>query len=236
MKIIAFPFAGGNKYAYTFLNALLAPLDISMDVLEYPGRGDRIKESFCTSIEAILEDLFPQVLQTISEEEDYIIYGHSMGALVAYLVCKKIEESSVRNPKKLVVSGRKAPGVIKTNKIGQLPSQEFWKELMKLGGIPKEIEHETVLKDFFESILRSDISIVENYEHDVSSGKPLQTPIDVQYGSEELENESDFEDWKQETISVARLKEFSGNHFFIYEHAQDIIDHFRTPFQIVTQG
>lgn len=232
MKVIAFPFAGGNKYSYNFLNSFLAPFNISMEVFEYSGRGDRINESLCDSIDSIVKDLLPRVLKRITEEDDYIIYGHSMGALVGYLINCKIEELSFKNPLRLIVSGRKSPSTEREQKISQLLSDEFWIELIKLGGIPDEIEK--LLRDFFEPILRADFQVVENYTH--KTDVPLKIPIDVLYGNEELENESDFQNWKKETTNIVELKEFNGNHFFIYEHAQDIANHFIRTFQIGTQS
>lgn len=222
MKILAFLYAGGNKYSYNFLKPYLEK-NIRFEVFEYAGRGNRISEKPLDSIDAIVDDLWYPISKAIDTEEPYVFYGHSMGALVAYLLCQRIQNNALKEPEKLIVSGRKAPRVARDKKIWQYPKDRFWKELIALGGIPKEMQEEASLRDFFEPIIKADFKAVEQYTF--KSGKPLNIPIDVLYGDEEKENESDFADWEKETTKEVTYHSFQGNHFFIHIYAQDIAKH-----------
>lgn len=219
MTIIAFPYAGGNKFAYNFLKQHFKE-SVNLEVFEYAGRGNRISEDLMYSVDDILDDLWPKVLKTIEKGDPYIIYGHSMGALVAFLLCHKIKGANLIQPLKLVVSGRKIPTLSKENKISDYPSEDFWNELVSLGGLPKGVMDEMALKDFFEPILRADFKAVEEFYFEKM--EKLKIPMHVLYGDEELENENDFSDWKHETIEKITFHSFKGNHFFIHNHAEDI--------------
>ena len=232
MKIIAFPFAGGNKMSYNFFQSPLLDRAMSIKVLEYP-RGIRFSECTLRTIDITIDALFGNFAKLIQEESNYIIYGHSMGALIGYLVCKRIEKLGLKKPLKLVVSGRSAPSIRNKETRYDLSSDQFWEKILELGGISEEILKERELKDFFEPILRADFKAVETY---VYSGKAnLTIPIDVIHGSEE-KIEADVLGWKEETSAEVTFTELKGNHFFIYDHAEFFVDLFKKSFdQSITE-
>lgn len=222
MKVLAFPFAGGNKYSFDFLKPYLNP-KIQFEVLEYAGRGNRVSEKPIDSIDSVVDDLWLNTLNFI-KEESYIIYGHSMGALIAFLLCHEIQKKGLKKPFKLIVSGKKAPQAKREEKIWNYPSEQFWKKLISLGGIPEEIQNESTLREFFEPIIRVDFKVVEEFffqRRDL-----LDIPIEVLYGDKEFDRENDFLDWNLETSGGVTFYKFRGNHFFIHDYAQDIANHF----------
>lgn len=225
MKVIAFPFAGGNCYSFEFLRPHLDKRGIELSVLEYPGRGRRIKERLSHSIAEIATDAFERLEKAISNTGEYLIYGHSMGALIGYLVSKKLEKSPLSKPEKLIVSGREAPCCKQAPEIrSNLESDAFWQEVADLGGVPEEVLKADELKEFYEPILRSDFSAVESFDN--SDTEKLNIPIDVFYGCDEgLEYHPEVDSWNEATAKQVRIYEKSGDHFFIYEHATAIADH-----------
>jgi surfactin synthase thioesterase subunit len=224
MKIIAFPFAGGNKFSYEFLNKIIPP-HINMTVLEYPGRGMRIREPLLDNLETILEDGMKRFSEIVDNKEKYIIWGHSMGALIGYLLCQRIQqEGRYPLPTKLIVSGKSAPSIGKKQPISHLASSSFWEEISQLGGVPKEILEDQQLTDFYEPILKSDLRIIEQYNY--IKNEPLSVSIDVFYGSEEKLKESDIFEWKNESSKEVHIYEFPGDHFFIYNHGDFFRNHF----------
>ncbi|AGC75273.1 surfactin synthase thioesterase subunit [Nonlabens dokdonensis] len=222
MKVLAFPFAGGNKYSFDFLRPNLNQ-KIQFKVLEYAGRGERISEKPMESIDSIVDDLWQSTLNFI-KDTPYIIYGHSMGALIAFLMCHQIQKKGLKKPSKLIVSGRKPFYPEKKEKIWCYPSEQFWNELISLGGIPEEIQQETSLREFFEPIIRADFKAVEEYFH--GRMHTLDIPIEVLYGDEELDGEDDYLGWNKKTTNTVNFYPFKGNHFFIHNHAQVIANHF----------
>ncbi|WP_428229097.1 thioesterase II family protein [Flavobacterium sp.] len=220
MKVIAFPFAGGNKYSYQ----KFSQNNSNFVVIEYPGRGKRIKEELIIDINSLIEDLLPQIKNEINSCDDYIIYGHSMGGLIGYLICHKIEQLGIKKPLKFVVSGRNPPFFKKGKMISCFLNEEFWKEVTKMGGIPDEVSNHPDLIDFYLPILKSDFTAVENYKH-VLEGK-LNIPIDVFYGSDEGIKAEDIIGWKDMNTHEVTINQMIGNHFFIFDHIDFFKDYF----------
>lgn len=219
-KLIFLPFAGGNKNS--FLNFFSGD---EVSVLEYPGRGQRIHENLITNIDLLVEDLILQLKEEIGLRKKYIIYGHSMGALVGYLVCKKIEKLGLKKPSRLVVSGKKAPKYQLEEVTFNISDDLFWKKAISLGGIPEEMNDYPDLIDFYIPILKSDFECVEKYQHLVTP--KLSIPIDVFYGSDEDISEQEAKEWQMETYGKVTVTELKGNHFFIFHHKDFFREYFK---------
>lgn len=218
LDFLLFPFAGGNKYSYQrFIQN-----KPNFCVIEYPGRGGRMSESLLSEVDLVVENIIVQIENMI--KNDYVIYGHSMGALVGYLLCHKIQELGLPKPIKLVVSGIKAPSIKRGKLISHLPDDLFWEEVIKIGGISDELQNYPELVEFYIPILKADFTVVENYEY-VKKEK-LTIPIDVFYGSEEAEEE-EMQGWKDETTANVNITQMEGNHFFIFDHIDFFINYFK---------
>lgn len=214
--IIALPFAGGNTYSY---RNILYNLDNTIDVLcpELPGRGAQSRAELIKDARQLTFLLFSQWISHLNLRRPYIIYGHSMGGLLAYLLCQHISALGLHSPKHLIISGRESPSCTHSKrKLFSLPSHMFWSEVEKLGGTAQEILQDEELKTFFEPVLRSDFEVVESYRHDEIA--PLNVPLSIFYGSEESTLDK-MNSWKKETTKEVMIQELLGNHFFIYNHA-----------------
>ncbi len=236
MKIFAFPFAGGNKYSFNFLKKYIAPYNIELIVLEYPGRGLRMKEPLLESIESVLEDAVTKLKQEI-DTDDYVIYGHSMGALIGLLACDKLKATSFKMPKRLLTTGRPLPHRRKKEKTFDLTNEAFYTKIAALGGIPEQLLQEPALMDFYAPILKADFKAIEEYN--TLETYDIGIPISVLYGDEELQKlkentlvgeqeeitqETVRQKWEAQTSKVVSIRMLKGNHFFIYDHEQYIAE------------
>ncbi|MET3037840.1 alpha/beta fold hydrolase [Chryseobacterium sp. NRRL B-14859] len=221
-KIIALPFAGGGKHSfYRFAEKIP-----HFYTVEYPGRGSRFNHPSIDNIELLLEDLLHIILPHINDSNKYFLYGHSMGALLAYLLSHKIEEMGLQLPSKLIVSGKNSPCCPrKRKKISEFPSDQFWDELKSYGGISEEIIANEDIRTYYEPIIRSDFKIVENFEY--RPIKPLSIPIDIFYGDDEEIKDFEIIRWREKTVKTVNIKKMKGNHFFIYRHEQYLVQYFK---------
>ncbi|HEY8898253.1 MAG TPA: alpha/beta fold hydrolase [Niastella sp.] len=216
--LICLPFAGGTKYSMKFPAQYLSP-DITLHAFDYPGHGGRLKEKMLEDLTQMAEDIFEQCKHLL--HHSCAIYGHSMGALVAYLLTRKIVESGARPPIHLFVSGSDGPSIPYQGALRSgLPKPDFIKELKRLGGMPQEILNDDRIMDFFEPIIRTDFRAVENYQYLAGSG--LQVPITVMLGAQEKITMEAAYTWQQESVFPVQVKVFEGDHFFIYKQQQSI--------------
>ncbi|WP_264530513.1 thioesterase II family protein [Flavobacterium sp. N502540] len=225
MKILTFSFAGGNKYSFKEFSQNLA----HFNVIEYPGRGMRLNEALQLNIDSLIEDLLPKVINKIEECQEYIIYGHSMGALIGYMICQRIQELGLLLPVKLVISGKKPPAIKRESQLSHLSDNLFWEEVVKLGGVPDDLMNYKELIEFYTPILKADFTAIENYNY-VKKEK-LSVPIDVFYGSEEQITEEEIIGWRDETNGPVTLTRLKGNHFFIFNHIDFFTNYFRSQTQ-----
>jgi external thioesterase TEII len=213
------PFAGGSQYSYYPYKKHFGP-NIDFCPIDLPGRGRRANELPRNVIHDVVDDVYASVMKHGSVP--YALFGHSFGALISFLVTKKIINSSLEPPVHLFVSGRAAPSV-KTaqRKLHQLPKDHFFEKLIGLGGLPTGVLENKEMLNYFEPIIRADLQASEEYEHVITT--PVPVPITAFYGEEEDLAPSDVDQWKNETsclpISVHR---FSGNHFFIFNHFESL--------------
>lgn len=208
-------FAGGNSYSFEFLLPLLKCFNIF--TLELPGRGKRIRENLLRDFDLAADDFYNQVLKRLTGDE-FMLYGHSMGASLAFRVCQMLENDNLF-PKCVFVSGNPGPG-IKIDKVRHLlQDDDLIYELKKLGGIPDELFENKELLDLVLPILRADFELSE--KNSLESGPKIRTPIYAMMGNME-EKYTEISNWGRFTKSQFKSEIFEGGHFFIHQHPQKI--------------
>ncbi|MCP4696357.1 MAG: thioesterase [Gammaproteobacteria bacterium] len=216
IKLYCLPFAGGNALSYRDFQACVDSR-ILVKPLELAGRGKRIREALFTCLEAMADDVLQQLRDDLNGGA-YAIYGHSMGALLGYLLARRLADAALPAPLHLFLSGRRAPSADANKLIRHLlPKDSLIEHINKLGGLHPDILEEAELMDFFEPIFRADFEAVETHVH--SPRPPLDIPISVLYGLADNETAgTDLSAWQRETRQPIVIKEFPGGHFFILEH------------------
>ncbi len=212
MELIAFPFAGGSEYCYRELETHLN--GINLTTLALPGRGSLIGQPCITSIEKMVDYLLPQIQPLI--HQPYAFFGHSMGAFIAYMLCRKINQHALPMPKLLILSGRKAPSVKEQTIKHTLPDKEFRDMLQNLGGIPNAVWQDDEIMALFEPIIRSDFELIETYSHQVK--KPMDLTIQLFLGQEDNVTTEQARAWQKETSQALNISYFPGGHFYFQDN------------------
>ncbi|SEB35138.1 Surfactin synthase thioesterase subunit [Tenacibaculum sp. MAR_2009_124] len=230
VRIIAIPFAGGNRYSFGDIEKHIVK-KIEWITLELPGRGGRFKESLLTSVEEMADDLFQKIVPHILKEGEYIIYGHSLGTILGYELTRRIRSKGLKQPSCLFFTGRGAPGFERcSKKRSHLPKDEFWEEIDQIGGLPSDFFEHKELLDLYYPIMKSDFKAVENYEFK-EMDKPFSMPIHICMGEDEIGEEDDdktplpsMKAWANESTAVCTFELLDGDHFFILNHSNTIAD------------
>ncbi|MGG8495339.1 thioesterase II family protein [Tenacibaculum sp. TC6] len=220
MKLICLTYAGGNKYSYRDLAPYLDK-DIEMITLELPGRGSRIGEPLIDNLDQLVIDLYNQIQDDLND--NYMIFGHSMGAMLGNLLIHKLKNNNNKLPVCFLATGCSSPKKrgLKT-KIHQLSKAAFQQEILNLGGMPDEVVKSQDLLDFILPVLRSDIKAIETKIYE--ENEKYNVPVISICGSDENIKEDDIIDWKDETSASFSYHFLSGGHFFILDHKSVIAD------------
>lgn len=222
-KIILYclPFAGGTSYSYRNFRKYLHS-DIDVVTIDLPGHGRKLREPLLTDLNRMTEYIVQQVYPNIITNP-FAIYGHSMGATLGYMVCKKLIRDNLPEPLHLFVSSRQGPSVpIKEDSkyLHLLPQDKFIKMAMEYGGIPAEVAAEKELMDLFVPIMKADFQAVGQYIHEPTP--PLDIPITVFVGSNEKTSYDDAMRWQEVTSRKISMSQFFGGHFFIFDYLAEI--------------
>lgn len=220
-QIFLLHFAGGNQYSYQFLKPFLQEYDVKC--LELPGRGRRIEEKLLFDFDLAAEDLYNQIIESLTSP-DFLIFGHSMGARLSLRIVKMLENSG-KFPWGLYVSGNAGPGMGSKTKRYLLNQDEFLQELKNIGGVSTDFFENEDLFSFFEPILRADFEIAE--KDLITEFQVVKTPIYAMMGSDEPYADR-IENWRNFTSSEFLYKILEGNHFFIHKHPGAIANFIKT--------
>lgn len=231
MQLILFPYAGGSGPAYRKLVDQL-PKNWLTQTLELPGRGQRLREPLCESVEEMLDDFCTSIdCGPIDTAKPYAFFGHSMGSLLSFMCANRFWNTRKNLPQVLICSGFRALHQPHQRTVRHsLNSTGFRKELRNMGGMPKEILDEVELMDFFEPIIRADFEVCENFQ--LLEPKPIPIPIHTMFGTEEDLGENDKEEWSRLSTKMIERHDFEGHHFFIFSQAEKVG---KTIEEIVTQ-
>lgn len=221
MKLFCLPYAGGSEVIYHKWKKYLHP-SIQLVPIELKGRGKRFSEIFYNDIEEAVDDIF-EIIKDKIVDDNYAIYGHSMGSLLAYELYYKISELNLKKPKHMFFSGYKAPSIIrKRENIYTLSDHDFASKIMELGGTPEALMNNPVLLQIFLPILRNDFKILETYNYEDKKNM-IECNISILNGKQDSINSEEILAWKNHACRDFEVYSFEGNHFYINNNVGNII-------------
>lgn len=223
VKLYIFPHAGGSaQYYVPFAKAFSA--DVKRIAVQYPGpRGTHDLASF-TSI----PDLADEVIQTLGpldrSEAEVAFFGHSMGALLAFEVARRLEAAGSQIAA-LFVSACAAPGRIGYDYIPE-SDRGLLDAVSEMTGVkPEFLENE----DFAVKILPTlrGLKAIANYE--CPPDATVSCPIFAFLGDDdEVATFEKVLPWSQRTTSEFAARVFAGHHFYLNDHLPELVGDIET--------
>ncbi len=220
--LVCFPHAGGGPSSFLRW-ASHCREGVGLYAAQLPGREVRIHEPFATDLKAVAR----QVALDVSELEGSVaFFGHSMGALVAYETAQRLATIG-KEPRIVVVSAAPAPHVAsRSARIHDLEDGEFLRVLgERYGALPKEILSDPASSAFYAALLRSDMTMLEEYAF--TPGAALTCELRVSYGSEDRGLDVEMlERWQELSGGPFSIEHYPGGHFYHYAHGAELVRRF----------
>ncbi|GLW99277.1 alpha/beta fold hydrolase [Microtetraspora sp. NBRC 16547] len=221
-RLVCLPHAGGSASFYLPVSRALSP---ESDVLavQYPGRQDRRKETPIDNIPGLADAVYEALLPWL--DRPFALFGHSMGATLAYEVARRAEERG-QAVTALFVSGRRAPSRHRDESVHQLGKAGLLAELKRLAGTDAQILGDDEMLQMILPAIRSDYKAIETYRY--QPGPALRAPIHAHVGlADPRVTLEEAEAWREHTSAAFTLSTYPGGHFYLNDQAPKLIDAIR---------
>ncbi|KOT56561.1 MULTISPECIES: thioesterase II family protein [Streptomyces] len=214
--LIFFPHAGGSaSYYRPFAAHLGERLDVS--AIQYPGRQDRWNDPFVTSVEGLADE----VVGCLSPHDPtpLVLFGHSMGASVAFEVARRLADLGRPADRRLVVSGRRAPSMFRAERaLHEGTDEELLAEVARLDGTADQLLADRDLVRLILPAIRNDYRVIETYRPPADA--VLDIPLLCLTGDADPRvTREEAAAWKAHTVAEYQEETFSGGHFYLADHA-----------------
>ncbi|MEH1125590.1 thioesterase II family protein [Micromonospora sp. CPCC 206061] len=211
LRLFCFHHAGGAASAYAGWRDALGP-GVSVLPVQLPGREARVREPRFTDIEPLVRDLDTHLDRYL--RPPYAVYGHSMGALVAYALTRARVARGRPAPRCLAVGGYPAPH-LPTALAGavDLPDADLAGLLAELGGMSPALRDHPAWLTAAVALARDDLRACLSYRY--PGGDPLPVPIHVFTGAADpIVRVADAAAWDGHTTAACRQHTVPGGHLF----------------------
>ena len=222
LRLFCIPHAGrGASLFHAWASRL--PETIELCAIQLPGREIRRSEPPLRDLRAIVDGLVPEILPRL--DRPYALFGHSMGALIAFELAYALRRAAVRQPTALILSGRRGPTIPGDDPIlHQLSDTQFVATICeRYNGIPQVVMDEPELLKMLLPTLRADICAIETYVF--GDEPPLAMPFLIYGGMDDPQMTPQAIDaWRRLTAGGMTLRLFPGGHFYLQDDRDPLID------------
>lgn len=218
VKLFCLPHAGAGASAYARWPAAFSA-SMEVHAIQLPGRENRIMEEAAVDPEAVASTIAASITGP------YAVFGHSMGARLAFEVVRSLRGAGVRLPEVLYVSGCRSPDITGGGVLDGLSlagDEEFIARLCDGGGLPAEVTHEEELLELLLPTLRADFTWLDAYTY--HDAEPLPVPIVCFAGEEDLAAPlNEMGGWAEQTSAGFTLHVLPGGHFFPRDQLPEMV-------------
>jgi medium-chain acyl-[acyl-carrier-protein] hydrolase len=222
-RLFCFPHAGGGASQFLPWRAAL-PSFVDLCPVQLPGRETRIGDFPYTNMSPLIAEIRDGLQSYL--DLPYVLFGHSVGALVAFEVARQLERDNGISPASLIVAACRAPHL--SDSLPRISNRQqdsqFLKEVQdRYQAIPSEIINSPDALAFLMPLLRADFTLFESYDY--LDAAPLTCPLECFAGrDDDTVSVHELDAWRRQTTRGFDLQWFPGDHFFIHSQRGPVLD------------
>ncbi|GLW33353.1 thioesterase [Actinoplanes regularis] len=214
VRLVCLPHAGGSASAYFGLSRDLSP-EIDLLAVQYPGRQDRREEACLTDLHEMAAEVVAGILPYL--DRPVALFGHSMGATVAFESARLLEREHGHTPARLFLSGRRAPCTQRPDSVHRRDDAGLLAEVRLLSGTASAVLEDEEIMRMALPALRGDYTAIETYRPE--PGVVTAAPLTVLTGSDDIRTSADeAAAWARHSTTECAVHTFTGGHFFLNDH------------------
>lgn len=213
LPLYCLPHAGGGASA--FRGWLGEVPGVSVRPVQPPGRETRFREPPHDRMPTLVAG----IADVVSTSGPYAVYGHSLGALVAFELVRELRRRGEPLPVHLIVSGCAAPRYPADDLplVGGMTDGELVEMLRALGGTPEWLLADRSMLDMVLPAVRGDFSVKETYSYTEEPPLPVPLTVLASTGDPRAAHAAQ-QAWAAETTADFTLHTLAGGHFAVFDH------------------
>ncbi|MFS8099200.1 alpha/beta fold hydrolase [Lentzea alba] len=220
--LVCLPFAGAGP---SFFHPWSALAGESWRVLpmQLPGRERRILEEPHREVGAAVDELLPGLLDALVDTKRVVLFGHSLGAVLAYELAHRLVGVSDVEVLRLFASGSPEPHTQRARRATGMSDDEFVARVREFAGFSDEALDDPEMRELILPTLRADVEMHETYVP--STSKPLPVPVTALRGThDELVSAEQAAGWATATNAEFELVELAGGHMYLTEAGRQLTE------------
>ncbi|UYM03652.1 thioesterase II family protein [Solicola gregarius] len=217
-RLFCLPHAGAGASAYDGWPDMLAEhTDVEVLPVRPPGRESRLAERPRLDSSELTDAIERRL------DRPYALFGHSVGARLAFEVVRELRRRGRPRPVLLCVSGCPAPQLpVESPEDSSLCDDAFLERVAGIGGMPAHVLADPELRELVLPALRADFDYVDSYRYEPEP--PLPVLLHAFGGDDDPEaGPGKVQAWRSQSIGPFRCTILRGDHFFVTEHRDEVI-------------
>ncbi|MFI5800206.1 thioesterase II family protein [Streptomyces sp. NPDC051677] len=221
-KLVCLPYAGAGASLYRPWTALAGDA-LEIVALHLPGRERLIDDEPYRDVHRAVDALLAQLRERLGAGEHRIaLFGHSLGAVLAYELAHRLVAEPGVELVHLFVSGSPEPDRGRDRRATGLSDEEFLARVGEFAGYRHPALDDPEMRELVLPTLRADVEMHENYVR--STRLPLDAPLTVVRGADDdLVARDDAASWSMATGRDFTHVEVPGGHMYLTESAPALV-------------
>ncbi|MFJ2364852.1 thioesterase II family protein [Pseudomonas sp. NPDC087697] len=221
VPLLCFPFAGAGPSVFQPWKALAGDRFEILPVT-LPGRERRFIEPAYRSVKNAIEGSLAQVLELLAGRTEVAIFGHSMGAVLAFEMARKLCSVPSLKVVQLVVSGSPGPMSPREARATGLNDEMFLAQVASFAGYNHPALSNPDMRAMLLPSLRADVELHEGYLPE--SDQPLHVPVlSIRGVQDDLVTREQAAEWSRATTATFTSLEVDGGHMYLSENPAAVL-------------
>jgi len=221
VTLICLPFAGaGASFFRSWPEHARGAIDVR--AVQLPGREELIDEEPFADVATAAKAIAADLAATLPPAAPVALFGHSLGAVLAYELAHLLNAAGDRELRGLFVSGSPAPAQGRKQHASGLSDDEFLARVAEFAGYRHEALDDPEMREMVLPALRADVRMHEEYVpgHDRSLGVPITV---LRGADDDLVSAADAGGWNSVGSHGVEVIELPGGHMYLTETAPAVV-------------